>query len=246
MSGDRERYPSVPERITWTTGFRVATDKSVLGTLSTFANFRTGKAARMSLRALTMRSGLPRRTVQRALQRLEADGWIVGHRSHRHATSWDINIERLAENWVGAKVVSDRSDVLTDLSATGGAQEEEFRFVLSATGGAQDPDLSATGGAQHSDLSATGGAPIPCTYVDPLYADHKEPALRAASPKNSETSTTTGVATNEAKGDDGTPQQLTFGPHDVRPPPHDPNWTQRFAETLRTALRTPADRKKHG
>ena len=247
-----DRYPSVPERITWTTGFRVTTDKAILGALSTFANFRTGKAARMSIQALTMRSGFPRRTVERALQRLEADGWIVAHRYHRHATSWDINVDRLAENWVGAKVVSDRSAVLTDLTATGGGQEDQTPITLTATGGGQDPDLTATGGGQDPDLTATGGGPIPCTSVIPCRTDHKEPALRAVRADTFGTTTPTLFAETEAKVDAAKserapPEQLTFGPQDVTAAAPDPNWRQRLADTIRAALRQTGERKKqHG
>lgn len=162
-----DRYPSVPERITWTTGFRVATDKDVLGFLSTFADFKTGKGARVSLKKLIARCRLPRRTVERALQRLEADGWILPKRWHRHATSWDINVAKLAETWMQAKVVHH-----PDLTATGGGQ-------LTAMGGGQDPDLTAMGGGQEPDLTATGGGPIPCTFLSPVEQIPSTPARRA-------------------------------------------------------------------
>jgi hypothetical protein len=150
------RYPSVPERITWTTGFRCATDKDILGVLSTFADFRTGKGVPVSLNKIVARAKLKRRRVQYALYRLEADRWVVPRRRHRHATAWDINLDRLATNWVGATVVAS-----PDLSATGCAQ-------LSATACAQTPDLSATACAQPPDLSATACAPFPCTYGSPV------------------------------------------------------------------------------
>jgi len=185
-------YASVPERITWTTGFRVPTDKLVLGALSTFANFKTGEGARMSIDALTMRANLPRRTVERALGRLESDEWITAVRRHRHATTYNICVARLAENWVGAKVVR-------DLSATGGGQTASPTPDLSATG----DHLTAMGGGQNPDLSATGGGPIPCTS-DPLY-EPSAPALRAGRFEYA------GPTTTEAK------VEVTDGPSDVRP-----------------------------
>jgi len=157
---DGDRYHSIPERITWTAGFRVATDKHILGVLSTFASFKTGRGARMSIPALVARAGLPQRTVERALHRLEVDRWIVARRRHRHATAWDINVDQLATSWGGSTKMVTRPD--TNLTATYGGQEN-----LSATGDA----LTATSGGQDADLTATSGGPIPCTS-DPL-SDHK-------------------------------------------------------------------------
>jgi hypothetical protein len=173
----RERYTSIPERITWTNGFRCATDKLVLGALSTFANFETGRGARMSVPSLTSRAQLPRRTVERGLQRLEADHWITARRRHRHATSWDINVDRLAATWLGTD---------KNLTATSGGQRWQTDKNLTATSGGQPPDLTATYGGQEADLTATSGGPIPCTYGGspvertPVNA----PALRAGPVEN--------------------------------------------------------------
>lgn len=234
-----DRYPSVPERITWTTGFRCATDKHVLGILSTFANFRTGVHADMWLETLVDRAKLPRRTVIRSLRRLEDDGWLTAKRRHRHRTVYDINVDRLATHWMEAKLVEPLSATggtqPTDLSATGGTQTDRS---LSAT----DDHLSAMGGTQAPDLSATGGTPRSPVRTDPLF-DHKEPALRAVCLESSVPTTTPAVVDDEAKVDrqPKSPQQLTLGPQDVRPPPTpDLNWRQRYVETLRNALR------KHG
>lgn len=128
MSGDRS-YASVPERITWTSGFHNGTDKIVLGALSMFANFETGKGARVRVNKLAARAELEPRTVQRSLHRLEAGGWIVAvRRQHKRATAWDINVDRLATTWVamkavggvmpsfpqGAQALNDKSDVQLD------------------------------------------------------------------------------------------------------------------------------------
>jgi len=146
------RYLSVPERITFTTGFRCATDKLVLGALSTFADFKTGRGARMSLPALVSRAQLPLRTVERGLHRLEADGWIVAvTRRRRHATVWNITLDRLATNWVNARLVS------SGIAATGGGHSS----AIAATGGGQDPGIAATSGGQNpctSDPQRTTGA----------------------------------------------------------------------------------------
>src|SRR5262249_30918810 len=163
-SSGRDSYASVIERIAWTKGFTVPIDKLVLESLSTFANFKTGIRANMRLELLVERSGIPRRTVQRSLQRLTQEGWIVAHLWHRHPTSYDINLDKLATTWLTP------AKVANGLCATDGAQvtndDEEAPIDLCATSGAQDPDLCATGGAQDPVLCATGGAPIPCT-TDP-------------------------------------------------------------------------------
>jgi hypothetical protein len=204
MSGDRT-YASVPERITWTTGFRCATDKLVLGALSTFANFETGKGARVSLKKLCARAELKRRTVLRALQRLEADGWIVPTRRHRHATTRDIAIERLATHWLAAKIVggvdrgfpqgAENLSVNRDaqLGVSRGAQlsvtDDPQLGDLSVNRDVQAGDLGVSRGAQALDLSVNGGTPIPSTKIrspertigSPVEPNQSAPALRAGS-----------------------------------------------------------------
>jgi len=223
MSSDR--YPSVPERITWTTGFRVATDKAVLGFVSTFANFKTGKRADMALETLMQRAQMPRRTLIRSLGRLESDGWIVGRRRHRRPTVYDICVERLATHWTEAKPIE-------SLGATGGTQEAVENFPLSATG----DRLGATGGTQDGFLSATGGTPSP-VRTDPQVDPH---ALRArVSDQDDET-----TKNPEAKVE---PHQPTLGLLvDVSAPPvRSPQWGQ-LADLLRTALDGPAKERKSG
>jgi hypothetical protein len=197
-------YASVPERITWTTGFRVPIDKHVLGALSTFANFKTGEGARPSISALIARSGLPRSTLRRALQRLEDDHWIVAHRRHRHATTWDICIERLAENWVGAKVVP-------NLRPTSGPQTASAGTDLRPTG----EHLRPTNGPQTVDRRPTSGPPIPCTS-DPLY-EPSAPALRAGLHAETETTTTTEAKVEVADARSGSGDVWADGGDHPRP-----------------------------
>lgn len=160
MSSDR--YASVPERITWTTGFRLPVDKAVLGTLSTFANFRTGKHADMALPTLVDRAQMSRSTVLRALERLIADEWVFARRRHRRPTVYDINVDKLATHWMEAEVVA-------GLSVTGDTQEKS----LGVTG----EQLSVTGDTQTPVLSVTGDTPSP-VRTDPLL-DPQYLALRA-------------------------------------------------------------------
>jgi hypothetical protein len=183
MSGDRT-YASVPERITWTTGFRCATDKLVLGALSTFANFETGKGARVSLKKLCARAELQRRTVYRALQRLEADGWIIATRRHRHATTRDIAIDRLAPHWMVPKVVGGVMSGFPqgdhNLGVNRGTQLGVSRDgQLGVTNDVQARDLSVNSDVQGADLSVKNDAPIPSTYLTPVGPIPSAPALRA-------------------------------------------------------------------
>jgi len=239
MSDDR-RYASVPERITWTTGFRLPIDKVVLGALSTFANFRTGKHADMYLDTLVDRAHLDRRRVIRSLRRLEADGWIAARRRHRRPTIYDICADRLATHWMEAKLVEPLSDTRVTqnpcLSDTGVTQAA---IGLSDTG----DRLSDTRVTQEAVLSDTGVTPRSPVREDPL-CDHKEPALRAVPPDLAERPTPNPFADSEAKVTEAKvhAQQLTFGPQALEesppssPPVEAPNWTQRFAD-LRNRLR---------
>jgi len=237
MSADR--YPSVPERITWTTGFRLPIDKHVLGVLSTFANFRTGKHADMYLDTLQARAKMKRSTLLRSLRRLEDDHWIDVQRRHRRPTIYNINVDRLAPHWMEAKVVA-------GLSVTGDTQESR----LSVTGDTQGPErlsvtgehLSVTGDTQTPVLSVTGDTPRSPVRTDPQL-DHKEPALRAvpSDPEPTPAPPPPGDAEAKAAEAKGEPQQLTFGPQDVHAtsPPEpvtESTWTQRFAD-LRNKLR---------
>ncbi len=156
---------SIAERIAWTTALRPV-DARVLQALATFAHFESGQRAFMGMDKLVARAGLAKRTVERALQHLEAEGWIVATRRHRHATRYDIEVDRLATNYVGAKVVT--------------ADPRSVRQV----GGQPHENLSAT----FADLSAKSGefvrqlgGPIPSTYPDVHLS---APALIAPGPSD--------------------------------------------------------------
>jgi hypothetical protein len=181
-------YASVPERIAWTTGFRIPIDKHVLCALSTFGNFKTGEQARPSVDALVNRSGLERRRVLRSLRRLEQDGWIKAARRHRHATTYRICVERLATNWVGAKVI-------TNLGDTGDTQNWQPENILGDTG----DRLGVTGVTQNPDLSVTGVTPIPGTY-DPRF-DPRSP-YGADAPDGREPGKAPDGQEGESAGDD--------------------------------------------
>jgi len=152
-------YRSVAELIVCARGFRVPIDKHVLGVLSTFADFRTGAHAHMTVNTLASRAGLGRRRVLRALRRLEADGWIRAARRHRRPTSYDINTDLLKTCWTSVQSL---------LKSAG----------LSDTGVTQLSDTRVT---QTPDLSDTGVTPSPIR-TDPQYRDPQteEAALRAA------------------------------------------------------------------
>lgn len=179
MSDEREkrRYvASVAERIAWTTGFRHPMDKHVLAILSTFGNFMTGENCRPRIEKLAARAGVSRSAAYRALNRLEEDGWIVGTHWHRHVTTYDINVDRLATHSTGAKVTL---EVGGNPIAPGAD--------LSPTADTQTPDLSPTRDTQTSDLSPTGEtqkisfasvnpylSPTGDTPISRTYGSHKE------------------------------------------------------------------------
>jgi len=153
---------SIAERIAWTSALRPV-DARVLQALSTFAHFETGQHAFMGMNKLVARVGLPRRTVERALHALEAGGWITASRRHRHATSYGICVDRLATNYMGAKVVSPDP---RSVRQVGGQPEEN----LSATFDDQS--------AKSSNFVRQLGGPIPSTYPD---LDPSAPPLRVGS-----------------------------------------------------------------
>lgn len=89
---------ALEQRIAWTRGLR-ETDKAVLTALARWFAWRSdGANLRPSIHALVTKSGVPKRSVDRALRRLEARGWIeVTDRCHRGPTTYRICVERLAE-----------------------------------------------------------------------------------------------------------------------------------------------------
>jgi hypothetical protein len=105
---DRRRA-SLDERVSWTTGFTKPADKVVLAALAFYADFETGRNARPGMRRLIERADLPKRTVERSLQRLCAEQWIaVTSTRHLGATTYAINLERLATSRSAARVVGGR------------------------------------------------------------------------------------------------------------------------------------------
>lgn len=117
---------SIVERIALTTGFRTSSDSRVLAALASFAHFETGCNAHPNIDHLRARvPDLTKRTVERCLVRLEADGWIEGRHQHRRPTNYRICLERLATSATMAKVVDapsllnrqsvgQREEILTD------------------------------------------------------------------------------------------------------------------------------------
>jgi hypothetical protein len=104
---------SLAERIALTHGFRTSSDKAVLLGLASFAHFELGTNAHPNIDTLRARvPDLTKRTVERCLVRLEADGWIEGIHQHRRPTNYRICVERLATSATMAKVVAhnDRVD----------------------------------------------------------------------------------------------------------------------------------------
>ena len=239
MSG---RYvASVAERITWSTGFHLPVDQLVLGKLSTFGNFMTGTGCRPSVQKLAARAGMNKRNVHYVLRRLEADGWVKATRRHRHPTTYDINLDRLATHPTGAKVTIDLAcgKPGTDkfLSAPGDTQDRD----LSAPGDTQDRDLSATGDTQDRDLSATGCTPS----QEDLISQSTEisiPDLISSQPTDAARRATHTEGESQAGERQPEPRQRSLPPMDVTPgtAPHQP-----WSDFLRAFEAARADAAAH-
>lgn len=98
--------PSIEERIAWTPGFPSAAAKVVLLALARSADFETGKNAYPSVKTLATRTGLKKRTIERALRDLRKGLWVTARRSHRYPTTYDINLDRLTTHGPGATVIA--------------------------------------------------------------------------------------------------------------------------------------------
>ncbi len=82
----------------WTEGLR-DTDRKVLRALARWFTWRAdGTNVRPDIKGLVQKSGVPLRSVERALQRLSRDGWLeVKARGNRERTTYRICVERLAD-----------------------------------------------------------------------------------------------------------------------------------------------------
>lgn len=92
------RLSSIEQRIEWSRGFRCETDKKVLRTIARWYAWRLdGTGVRFTIDGLAEKSGIPKRTIDRALRRLERRQWLeaTAHR-HRKPTTYRIVVERLA------------------------------------------------------------------------------------------------------------------------------------------------------
>lgn len=92
------RPSPLEQRIGWTTGFRCETDKRILTAMARWFCWRAdGTHVRFTVAQLAAKSGIPKRSTERALERLEAGWWIeITARTHRRPTTYRIVLERLA------------------------------------------------------------------------------------------------------------------------------------------------------
>jgi hypothetical protein len=92
--------PSLAQRVEWTHGFRCATDKAVLKAMARWFAWRAdGTNVRFTVAELARKAGVPKRSTERALERLEADWRIevtARRRGSRRPTTYRIVGERLA------------------------------------------------------------------------------------------------------------------------------------------------------
>lgn len=93
------RLSILEQRIVWTR-FARQTDKDVLLAMARWFCWRAdGTHVRFTVGQLVLRSGIPRRSVERALERLEADWWIevtARLQGSRQPTTYRIVVHRLA------------------------------------------------------------------------------------------------------------------------------------------------------
>jgi hypothetical protein len=113
--------PSIAERITWTSGQLSGAEVKVLAALSSFGDYETGRNCRPSHKTLVARAGSSSGTVKRALRRLLDTGqpggaFVVARRRHRHPTTYDICLERLATQPPQAQQVAILSPPVADRS----------------------------------------------------------------------------------------------------------------------------------
>lgn len=142
--------PSIAERIAWTTALGAAETK-VLIALWSCGDYETGRNCRPYVRTIVARAGLSRATVTRILARLRAHGWIVPtSQRHRHATTYDIQIDRLAtappkEQQVNLSTMLEppRSEAQNEPQTRSEAQNEPQRSGFEAQNEppTSDPDL---------------------------------------------------------------------------------------------------------
>lgn len=101
---------TIEQRIVWTR-VRRQTDKDVLQAMARWFCWRgDGRQVRFTVQQLAMRSGIPKRSVERALERLEADWWIevtARRRGSRQPTTYRMVLERLATADPDALMVAD-------------------------------------------------------------------------------------------------------------------------------------------
>lgn len=225
MSG---RYTaSVAERITWSTGFQLPGDQLVLGKLATFGNFMTGTGCRPSVDTLAARAGVTVRTVQRALRRLEVDGWIVATPRHNHPTIYDVCLDRLATHPTGAKVAIDLGCGKAATDNSGGD-----------TGVTPNPAWGDTGvtRSQEDLISRRSEISIP-----DLISSQPTDAARRPTPTEGEGERETGESQTTRGAE---PQQRSLPPMDVTPgtAPH-PAWSE-FLRDMEAARADAAAQKR--
>jgi hypothetical protein len=91
------RPSELEQRIAWTR-FRLQTDKDVLTAIARWFCWRPdGTARAFTVTDLARKAGVPKRSTERALERLEADWWLeIVSRRHRQPTIYRIVVHRLA------------------------------------------------------------------------------------------------------------------------------------------------------
>lgn len=152
--------PSIAERIAWTSGQLSSAEVKVLITLASCGDWETGRRCHPSVQTIVARSGLSRATVTRALARLRnltqpGGPWIVvTHWRRRHATTYDLCLDRLATYPPTARQIDLVTTVVVDVELEA---QNEPSTKLEAQNEPQRPELEAQ---NEPPISLSGSVPV--------------------------------------------------------------------------------------
>jgi hypothetical protein len=123
---NRRQLSTIEQRIVWTR-FRRQTDKDVLLAMARWFCWRgDGTVREFTVDELARKAGVPKRSTERALERLEAE-WLLDviTRRHRRPTTFRINLARLATEDPDALTARVADKIHSDRHS--GGQDPEWR-----------------------------------------------------------------------------------------------------------------------
>jgi hypothetical protein len=167
--------PSIALRIAWTSARMTSAQAKVLQALASCGDWETGRNCYPKWDTLVARSGLSRSTVARTLPQLEdaaqpGGPWIrATSRRHRHATNYDICVDRLAtrppkEQQVSLSSLPEfecQSETQTPLGSQNDTQDSEFESQNDTPTGTPDLDQERT----HTTRAREDAPPEPALQI---------------------------------------------------------------------------------